>query len=179
MAAAQAALDCATAYRVTVRGHNFVLPEWGGVDDGTVVVVGRSGATAQLVRTGDGLYDMVLAAGATFYRRYTCPHWERRSGGAPDVLQPFRLGPTGALASAQGSAVVATSASSLTVSARISEIGDARVSISLPGVLPLRIAWGAGVSSGTWSITRVASPPPAPTPPSGPAPDQGPGGNPC
>jgi len=175
---AQEVLGCLGAYRVAVQGHNFVLPEWGGVDAG-IVVVEQSGATAQLARTGDGLYYMVLADNATFYRRFTCPHWERRSGGAPAVLRPFLLAQTGALMSAVNPVVVGTSRSSVTIMADISVIGEAHVTVSVPMGFLLKLTWGSGTDSGSWSFSRVAVPLPPSTPPPGPAPDQGPGGNPC
>src|SRR2546426_7533122 len=80
---AQHAVQGAGSYRVTVSGHNAVLPHWGGIDGGTVAV-GTNGplASATLDRTGDGQYTMLFVNNETLFRRSTCDHFSRVPGGA-------------------------------------------------------------------------------------------------
>ena len=83
----------AGGYTITVTASNFLLPQWGGSDGGTVQV-GKDGksAVARLRRTGeDSYYDIRYVDGQTFFKRGTCDTWARVPGGGADVLKPFLL----------------------------------------------------------------------------------------
>ena len=66
----QAAIDAEGAYTLAVQQTNFVLPQWGGSDGGTVTV-GRPdikvAVNAELQRTGDGPYSIWLREGRTTF----------------------------------------------------------------------------------------------------------------
>jgi hypothetical protein len=49
LAAAQLAVDHVASFEIAVKGHNFVLPQWGGVDGGTVTVT-RGGTSWRFSR---------------------------------------------------------------------------------------------------------------------------------
>jgi len=102
---AQRALDKAGGYQLRVDQSNFVMPQWGGSDGGTVTVNSNgTAAEARLVRTGEpgATYAVTLVEGQTFFRRSTCSETLRVPGGGADVLQPYLFMRSQALAGAQG-----------------------------------------------------------------------------
>lgn len=186
-AAAVAALQHAQAsiaegFTMDVRVANFVLPQWGGSDGGTVQT-GPGGATAraQLRRTGeDSSYTILLAGGATYFKRGTCEIYARIPGGGANVLSPFLLNASDALAKA-ANAHFATSARTV-IAANVAGLGDALITIDASGrVTSIEFGdqpnnqgstgfsfifthWGGGLS-----VDK----------PAGVIADRGPGGNPC
>lgn len=83
------AFETASSYRVSATQENLVLPRWGGSDGGTVSVdLKASAAAADLRRTGDGQYAVLLKGGETFFKRSTCSTWTKIQD-AKDVLAPF------------------------------------------------------------------------------------------
>ena len=176
--AAQRAVDCGGGYRVTIHGHNLVLPLWGGIDDGIVVVNSQTQARASVRRTGDGPYSLVHVDGQTAFRRDTCDHWARRSGGGGDVLTPFLWPTTRALVNATGPQVVARDSRRVEVSATLRFLGRVLLSVDVATARPLQLtASGQGVET-AWTFDAWGRSPAVTWPP-GSIPDQGPGGNPC
>lgn len=183
LVSAQQAMDCAASYKIKVQGHNFVLPQWGGVDSGTVAVAQDGTVTAKLDRTGDGVYSMVFINNQTYFQRTSCPFWQRVPGGGSTVLSPFLLAKNDSLTSASQATIVSKTNSRVVVSAEIDSIGPGAttVTIAIPSGLPTTITWKSSADNGSnltwyftsWEATSAALPPP------GSPSDQGPGGNPC
>ena len=181
LARAQATIDAAGGYHVEMSGHNFVLPQWGGVES-VAIDVGKQGtsASARVTRTGDGVYSVVLIDGQTFFKRETCSTWTRVPGGAPAVLEPFLWNRTGLLRRATGAVIEANTGDTLVVRATLPGIGEASVEVEAKSGRPLRLVRPAGPAGDqmTWTFSDWGKAPSV-TKPSGNIPDRGPGGNPC
>lgn len=178
LAAAQSAVDCSGGYRVTIHGHNLILPLWGGIDDAIVLVNTQPQARASVRRTGDGAYSLVYVEGQTAFRRDTCDHWARRSGGGGDVLTPFLWHTTRALVSATGPQVVSREPGRVEVSATLRFLGPVLLSVEVATARPVQLIASGPDMDTTWTFDAWGTPPAVTWPP-GPLPDQGPGGNPC
>jgi hypothetical protein len=185
LAAAQLAVDHAASFEIAVKGHNFVLPQWGGVDGGTVTVTRGGEVMAMLTRTGDGLHTMILANKQTYFERSTCSHWLRVPGGGSTVLSPFLWSTASPLSSASQVSIGSETAEVAVVSATINALGagTATIWIARASDLPMKVTWTAIASADsgsttTWSISDwgISA---AVSAPSGSPPDNGPGGNPC
>jgi hypothetical protein len=185
LAAAQQAVDCAGSFDIAVQAHNFVLPQWGGVDGGTVTVTRGGEALATLTRTGDGLYTMYLVNQQTYFERSTCSHWQRVPGGGSTVLSPFLWSTTSPLSSASEASIVSETSGVAVVSATINALGagTATIWIARATDLPMKLTWTAIASADTGSTTSwsfsgwgVAV---AVSEQLGSPSDGGPGGNPC
>jgi hypothetical protein len=183
--AAQQAVDQSWSFEIAVQGHNFVLPQWGGVDGGTVTVMHGGEALATLTRTGDGLYTMYLVNKQTYFERSTCSHWERVPGGGSTVLSPFLWTTTSPLSSASQASIVSETSGVAVVSATINALGagTATIWIARATYLPMKMTWTASASAGnggatSWSFSGwgiqvlIAEQLGSPS-------DGGPGGNPC
>lgn len=181
LARAQAAVDGAGGYHVEMAGHNFVLPQWGGVES-VAIDVGKQGTTAsaRIVRTGDGVYGVVLVDGQTFFKRETCSTWTRVPGGGPAVLEPFLWNRTGPLRRGTEAVIEANTGETLVVRATFPGIGEASIEVESKSGRPLRLVRPAGTAGEqlTWTFSEWGKAP-AVTKPSGNIPDRGPGGNPC
>jgi hypothetical protein len=179
---AQRALDAQEGYRIEVSGQNFVLPQWGGVDDGTVDIENSpSGAEARLYRTGDGEYEMLYTEGQTYFKRTTCEHFARVPGGGYETMLPFLLSETQALAKAEGRELSKTAPQDqLVVVAEMDYLGSVGVQIDAGTYLPTYILKPSATEGGgmTWAFSGWGEAPDVRSP-EGEVPDQGPGGNPC
>jgi hypothetical protein len=175
LARAQDALDRAGGYHVEMTGHNFSLPQWGGIESASVSVNGNgTAATAKVARTGEGSYTVILVDGQTFFQRETCPTWARVSGGAPAVLEVFLWNRTAALRNATGTRLE-TAGGAFTVHATMGSLGEVAVELDPSTLLPRRLTRPDGLSM-TFSDWGKG---PSVTRPSGNVPDRGPGGIPC
>lgn len=180
---AQQAVHCVAGYTVSVSGHNLVLPEWGGVDGGTVAI-GTAGpeVVASLTRTGDGVYSMTYVDGQTFFQRSTCDHVARRSGGGGDVLRPFLWSLTQALdAGSTATLVGGAPSNAVAVAVTLPDLGPVTIVVDDATGRPLELTKSRYPNSGaqtTWKFTGWGAAPRAVFTPTG-APDQGPGGDPC
>ena len=185
LAAAQQVVDCERSYELAVQGHNYVLPQWGGVDGGTVLVTQDGEVLATLARTGDGLYTMYLVNNQTYFERSTCSHWQRVPGGGSTVLSPFLWSTTSPLSSASQASIVSETSGVAEVSATIAALGagTATIWIARTTDLPTKMTWTASASAGnggttSWSFSdwggavAIAEQLGSPS-------DGGPGGNPC
>ena len=123
LAGAQRAVDRAGSFELAVQGRNYVLPQWGGVDGGTVAVTRGGDVTATLTRTGDGLYTMIFVNKQTYFERSTCSHWQRVPGGGATVLSPFLWSTTSPLSPASQGSILSETAGTAVVSATISSLG--------------------------------------------------------
>ena len=185
LAAAQQAVDRAGSFELAVQGHNYVLPQWGGVDGGTVIVTRGGEALATLTRTGDGLYTMIFVDKQTYFERSACSHWLRVPDGGPTVLSPFLWSTTSPLSSASQASIVSETAAVAVVSATIGSLGagTATMWIARASSLPTRMAWTTSASAGSGSTTSWSfsdwGTSAAVSAPSGSPADNGPGGNPC
>ncbi len=180
---ARRAAENAGGYKVSVQGHDLVLPQWGGVDSGTVEVgVDQSVARADLYRTGDGPYAMILVGGETFFQRTTCDHFARVPGGGLDVLRPFLWTESGlpaTLSDPQYSA--GASGDRIVVLADSELLGAVQIELERESYLPLRLLRaddGNGRGETEWLFSDWGSLPSV-SKPAGEIGDQGPGGNPC
>jgi hypothetical protein len=185
LASAQEAVDRAGSFEIAVQGHNFVLPQWGGVDGGLVSVAGGGQALATLVRTGDGLYTMYLVNRQTYFERSTCSHWLRVPGGGSTVLSPFLWSTTSPLSSASQASIVSETTAVAVVSATITALGagTATIWIARATNLPVKMTWTASASAGnggttSWSFSGWGVPVLVSEQLGSPS-DNGPGGNPC
>ena len=179
LANAQAALDRAGGYTLTVEQSNFVLPQWGGADSGTVQVAdGGKTARAVLARTGEvgATYTIALTGNQTFFQRSTCDTAFRIPGGGTDVLRPFLFSATKTLANAADVKWAAGSPNA--VVANVSGLGQVTIEIDASTGRPSRITgqnngkplvW----SFGDWGKSLSVSPP------ADSLQDRGPGGIPC
>ncbi|MGD1053328.1 MAG: hypothetical protein ABR950_05805 [Candidatus Dormibacteria bacterium] len=185
LAAAQQAVDCERSFELTVQGHDYVLPQWGGVDGGMVLVTQDGEVLATLTRTGDGLYTMYLVNSQTYFERSTCSHWLRVPGGGSTVLRPFLWSTTSPLSSASQPSIVSETSAVAVVSATIAALGagTATIWITRATDLPTKMTWTASASAGSgattaWSFSgwgtgiEVSEQLGSPS-------DDGPGGNPC
>ncbi len=175
------AMDEAGAYRLTVNQENFVLPRWGGSDGGTVDVDLNSGdAVANLHRTGDGNYAIVLRDGETYFKRETCPNWAKIQDGA-QVLAPFVI-TSDEIAHSKLIKILPSSTSAATGVARLDleGVGEVTLEMEQHSLLPVRITSETLTSNGKpleWTFSNWGDQVKVP-PVSG---DRlsGPGGNPC
>ena len=178
---AQMAVAQSGGHRIEVAGHNFVLPQWGGIDEGTVDAGGGGQVRAHLYRTGDGWYDVVAVEGETFFRRETCDVWARVPGGGRDVLRPFSLADLEQPGEEQTPSVYRRSTSTV-ISVQV-KLGDgARGSLEVDGdtLRPVRLATERDAASGAqteWRFSGWGEPADVSKPRA--EYDRGPGGNPC
>ena len=175
------AVGAENTYRITAAQENYVLPRWGGSDDGSVSVdLAANAAVADMRRTGDGQYAIVLKDGETYFKRETCSDWTRIQDGA-GVLGPFMFTPdelshskvVEVLKSPPGSPL-------LTIKADLTGLGLVTLEVDRTTGLPFRLSsdtltnngkplawsfseWGGTLSVPSVSTNRVG----------------GPGGNPC
>ena len=175
------AIGDAGTYRLTATQTNLVLPRWGGSDGGTVLVdVKSSAASADMERTGDGPYAVVLRNGETYFKRETCSTWAKIQDGS-GVLAGFVLTPD----ELQHSRLVSvepsdTSAKTQVVQADLAGVGPVTLEVDKATSRPVRLSsdvltdngkrlewvfsdWGAKVDIPTVVSERLS----------------GPGGNPC
>lgn len=175
------AVGNAGTYRLTVTQTNYVLPRWGGSDGGTVQVDVKSGAaTAQLQRTGDGPYAVVLRNGETYFKRETCSTWAKIQDGSA-VLAAFVITP-GELQASRLVSVEPSSPSAKTqvVRADLAGIGPVTLEVEKATGLPLRITSGTLTNNGKtleWSFSDWGAEVDIPNVSSDRL--SGPGGNPC
>lgn len=178
---AQGALDCSGGYTISVSGHNLVLPQWGGVDDGTVRVNAREpGARAVLRRTGDDSYTMLYVNSQTFFERATCGHYARVPGGGSTVLAPFLWTTTNALVSGADAAIQSQAGTTVTVAVTLAYLGQVTLEVDKATARPLKLVKSRDPGSGstsTWTFGAWGEEPHVVAPVS--KGDQGPGGNPC
>jgi hypothetical protein len=174
----QGALSQKGSYRLEVRGQNLVLPRWGGIDSGTVDVrLDGSAASADLERTGDGQYKIVLVDGQTYFQRSTCPSFTRVPGGGAEVLKPFVLSD---LVDPQHFNPIGVIDPPPVIGLRTPELGRIALELDPESFLPVRLSKNNNQSSGSseWEFSywgeRVSV-----DAPSGDVADNGPGGNPC
>lgn len=176
----QAAIDGAGTYRITVTATNFVLPGWGGSDDGTVEVdSGANRARGVLNRTGEGgPYTIIWAGAQTVFQRATCKDWARISGSGTNVLSPFILAKNGALQKL-GSFTASFENSELIYRGILDEpLGQVTIAIDPSTYLPRRIEQrSAGAPAVTWTFSDWGKKLDIPVPKA--SYDRGPGGNPC
>ena len=174
----QRAMSQKGSYRIEVRGQNLVLPQWGGVDSGTVdVKLDGSAASASLERTGDGRYTIELVDGQTYFQRSTCPSFTRVPGGGPQVLVPFILSD---LTDPQPAHPVGVVGDPAAIEASTPALGRVGLEVDPETFLPLRLArihndvdGSSGWEFSHWGeVVHVDAM-------NGEIPDRGPGGNPC
>jgi hypothetical protein len=172
---AQEAVDRAGGYHVEMTGHNFPLPQWGGIESASVTVDGKGAtASAKVARTGEGSYTVILVEGQTYFQRETCTTWARVPGGGPAVLEPFLWSRSASLRNATGGSLD-TAGGVITVHARMGLLGEVAVELDPATLLPRRLTRPDGLSmtfSGWGKGPSVTKPP-------GNVPDRGPGGIPC
>ena len=183
MGCVERAVAGSEGYSLTITGHNFVLPEWGGIDSGTIEV-GTDGPVVRgdVERTGDGPYALVSLNGETFFQRSTCDHMARVPGGGATVVRPFLLGTSGALSRATnvrfgGSA----NKGFIALRANIEDLGDVFIQLDTSTYLPYRLVKEGGPNGESqfqWLFSDWGQIPSV-SKPAGIPPDQGPGGNPC
>jgi hypothetical protein len=180
----QAAVDASGGYTLTIEQTNFVLPQWGGSDGGTVIIVsGGNGyaARAQLRRTGDGDYTIVRppardTAAETLFKRSTCDTWARIPGGGPQVLSPFAFPGTNRIGNGNDAKLETGASLSLTVDG----IGQVTITFDPGSFLPLQLSSGTATGNGkplTWKFADWGKA--ADIPAVKADYDRGPGGNPC
>jgi len=170
-------------YTVTMTGHNFLLPRWGGIDGATLRVATNGAAVSGSVdRTGDGSYDVLFTGGQTFFQRSTCDHQTRVPGGGANVFTPFLIASNGDLERATDLAYVQpTVDTAVAIKGRFGDLGVAVIELDARTYEPRRLAIGRDPASGTeavWLFTDWGRAPDV-QPPHAPIPDNGPGGNPC
>ena len=164
-ALARAQESLANGYTMNVTVANFVLPQWGGSDSGTVEA-GPGGATAraQLRRTGeDSSYTIMFIDNTTFFKRGTCGSYARIPGGGAEVLSPFLLNRTNALASAQHARFA--TADHTVIAATIAGLGDALVTVDASSGRVKRIEFGdkpnnTGSTGFSFEFTKWETPSP-------------------
>lgn len=172
------AVRATAGYRIVVEGHNFVLPQWGGVDDGEVNVRLDDGdVNAELERTGDDDYTMIRYDDQTFFQRSTCDYFQRVPGGGAAVLEPFVL-PESILTATE--VFVSAGPDVIAISGDFPNIGEALLEVDADTYLPQRLTRprDEGGSKTVWTFADWGAAPSVDGPPGSP-PDQGPGGNPC
>jgi|GEM_PF-5815038 len=173
------ALETAGSYRVTVRQENLVLPRWGGSDGGTVAVDVKSGAAvADLRRTGDGQYAVVLRGGETYFKRETCPTWARIQDGT-DVLAPFVITPE-EVGRSRVLQTISRASDSTTLLVDLAGLGEVTLEIDNGTGRPLRLWSGTLTNNGKrldWTFDRWAERVRIPDVSADRL--SGPGGNPC
>lgn len=142
LAAVRDALQVVAGYRVQVTASNFPLEGWGGIDSG-FVTVGRGGATgfADLVRTGDGGYSMIVDHDQLYFRRDTCETWKHLPGvAAAGVLLPFAFNANDTFATATATKVEAGKREKQVIlTMRTQSLGVVQVTVNTETSLPARI----------------------------------------
>lgn len=183
-ALARTRASLADGYTITVTAANFVLPQWGGSESGTVEVgAGGTTASAHLRRTGeDSFFDIRFVEGQTFFKRGTCDTWARVPGGGADVLKPFLVAATNVLATAQNPQFVAAD-NRVVVDATIDGLGRALIQMEPETYKLVTIVFGdkpdnAGHTGFTFDFSDLGKALSVEKP-SGDIPDRGPGGAPC
>ncbi|MCX6021098.1 MAG: hypothetical protein NTZ05_05110, partial [Chloroflexi bacterium] len=178
---AQEAIDRAGSYHAEMRGQNFVLPQWGGIDRGSFDI-GAHAATGAVQRTGEGSYAIVVADPTTFFRRETCDRFARIPGGGRDVLRPFLWIDSDLLTSATNP-TIATDApvGGVAYDVDLRDWGRVRLELESVTLLPIRLSSPRNAASGseatlTFSDWRKAV---TAEKPAGEIYDRGPGGIPC
>jgi hypothetical protein len=165
---------------VIVESHNFVLPEWGGIDGGEVDVRLEDGAVeATLARTGDDVYEMVRFDRETFFKRSTCSYFQRVPGGGARVLEPFLLMGT-ALLDTTVVSVAADDEGAILITGEFPNIGQAILEVDASTYLPKTLIRPRDESGNeaSWTFAVWNQPPGLREPPDYEG-DQGPGGDPC
>jgi hypothetical protein len=167
-------------YRIAVSARNFVLPQWGGSDSGSVAVgTFPAVAEASLYRTGDGPYSMLYFDNATYFQRETCDHSARVPGGGRETMLPFMWGETKALQNAANPQFIDTGEDGpVVVEADVEYLGRVQVEIDLQTYLPVEMRRPASSSGDAWRFSDWGDAPVVEKT-QGDVPDQGPGGNPC
>jgi hypothetical protein len=167
-------------YAISVSATNFVLPQWGGSDSGTVRVGNfPAAADASLYRTGDGPYSMRYVDSATYFQRETCDHFARVPGGGRETMLPFLWGETKALQNATNPVWVENGDGPPTIEADVQYVGRVQVEVDQKEYLPVRMMMPvAGSAPVVWEFGEWGDAPVVEAP-SGEVPDRGPGGNPC
>ena len=175
-------------YEITLTGHNLVLPQWGGVDSGTITVGPDGTVAASLFRTGDGMYRVYRIGDfvrETFFARETCDQFARVPGGGPDVLAPFDLEDELRAATEIEFTVYGGEASGGRLTAPGLESPpdppDIRARLPYLGVVTIVMPFSRIVGADfAMEIERLVDPIPPSTEPIVPTlGDRGPGGNPC
>lgn len=174
------ALDGAGSYRLAVTQTNLVLPRWGGSDGGTVGVDLKADiAVADLPRTGDGRYTVVLRSGETYFQRQTCPTWARIQDGG-EVLAPFIITSEDMAHSKLLDVLPSPSASSSVVSLDLEGLGVVTMEVEKSTWRPIRVTSGTLTNNGKsleWSFSSWGEKVTAPDVSTNRS--SGPGGNPC
>lgn len=175
------ALDSAGSYHLVVSQANFVLPRWGGSDGGDVSVNLKTGeAVANLQRTGDGQYAIVLTSGETYFQRSTCPDWAKIQDGAA-VLAPFILTSDELQHSKLTEVTPSTPESKThTVKLELQGVGPVSMEVEKATARPVRITSETLTGNGKpleWSFSAWGEP--VKIPPVSSTKLSGPGGNPC
>lgn len=177
----QRAISRKGSYRVAVTGHNLVLPQWGGIESGTVdVKLDGPAASASLQRTGDGLYKMMLADAQTFFQRSTCDSFTRVPGGGADVLAPFVLADI-SLVNRDSGIRIDDYLSPPVILVQTARLGHVALEFDPESYLPVRLRKvrdAASASESEWQFSDWGEPVSVDAP-SGDIADNGPGGNPC
>ncbi len=151
---AQAAIDSTGSYTLTVEQSNFVLPQWGGADGGTVKVSGKGDiATAELARTGEpgATYSLIRYQNQTYFKRSACETTFRVPGGGADVLRPFLFGLTMSLADATDVGWIAGSATS--IRATVEALGPVTIELDPANGPPVRISGQNNSKPLIWTFT--------------------------
>ncbi|HLF70987.1 MAG TPA: hypothetical protein VI759_02395 [Dehalococcoidia bacterium] len=174
--ASQSVLDKAGGYRLRVEQSNFVLPQWGGSDGGSVVVNGDGAAAkAELARTGEpnATYTITLTGGTTYFKRSTCKESFRMPGGGVDVLKPYLFTKTQALANAKDAKYEGN-----LIRATIEGLGSVTIELDPKTLRPSQIRGAVNGRDLRWTFEDWGADPKA-SKPGGSLQDRGPGGVPC
>ena len=173
------ALETAGTYRITAVQDNLVLSRWGGSDGGSVSVDVKAGtAVADLRRTGDGQYAVVLS-GDTYFKRETCRNWTRVQDGK-DVLAPFILTPDEISRSRVLETVSHGASSAILLRVDLAGVGEVMLELDSESGRPLKL-WSETLRNNgrrlEWRFDQWGDP----VPPPNVSADRvgGPGGNPC
>lgn len=176
----KAALEAGN-YRIEFTGHNLVLPQWGGVDSGEVLVDPTAPTvSADVERTGDGMYEVLFIDGETVFKRSTCDHFQRVPGGGAGVLKAFIWSDAGILGSLSDPQYAVGAGTERTVIlAEVESLGPVQIDLDRETKLPIRLVKTGDPGSESewqfsdWGKTLTTAKP------EGPLEDRGPGGNPC
>ena len=180
----QRAIDAEGAYTISARQENFVLPQWGGADSGTVAVGredGRVTAAANLFRTGDGEYSLWLRSGQTFFKRSTCDALARVPGGGGEVLSPFVFLGNDRIRGATG---LKAATGRTTLILVLDGLGETEISFRPGTFLPNQLSSRTATNNGkplVWTFEKWGEQPKSSLSSEAfsKAYDRGPGGNPC
>jgi DNA-binding CsgD family transcriptional regulator len=181
LAQADAVLKRESGYTLLIEASNFELPQWGGSDAGIVRVSGDSFAVGALHRTGEAnQYEIRLQDNTTYFRKTGCKDYLQIPGGTLDVLLPFMLARSSALAKARNASIKATEDDNVIVTATLDLVPGrdnpvvlksvaATITIdratgrvqTMTGTLPAgsfawTFAWGGDIGASKAPITAVA-----------------------